>query len=339
MDDAADEGPHLHHCIELGLVSKAWSKIIFETPLLWTQISSSYSERQNRVVIMKSKESPLRVLYDDCHYNYEQDEDAGVFIKSSSREVHRWRSAEFYVIDRGISLLPDLLPASAPRLEELILRCGNHQEVSPGPECMDIFREGADCLRHVTISTFPIPWSSRLLSGLETLNICWQGDLPGPSASQITDILRRCPGLRNFEFRQSAYQDTPASGTSPPLAEVVHLPALTCFRLEHSNAEMFSSIISSVSIPACSKFHLRCCSSTYNIFSSKISHLKAALLPTLQTFPDVELILSHLTLQLRGSNDQNDSYIDILLFHESAWENLACLIESNGTTVTWPPIN
>ncbi|KAG9008688.1 hypothetical protein FRB93_006234 [Tulasnella sp. JGI-2019a] len=108
-------GPRLPQIVRLGLASKNWHTIVYETPSLWAQISSRYSDRENKVAILRSKEHPLRVHYDLHDYMTLGDTNEAKFVTSASREAHRWQSAEFDLRSaRKLVRLRSTLPFSVP---------------------------------------------------------------------------------------------------------------------------------------------------------------------------------------------------------------------------------
>ncbi|KAG9026061.1 hypothetical protein FRB95_009464 [Tulasnella sp. JGI-2019a] len=324
--------------IGLSLVSKDWNGIIRETPSFWAQISSTYSDTENRAAVLRSKECRLWVYYDDDDF-HGRDEEERVFLDLASREAYRWQSAEFGLdSDHTVSLLRRFVSLSAPSLETLKIDCTEPEEEELGIEgSIDIFSGGTDRLRHVDLCNFPIFWNSRLLSRLETLKISisdWPHGYSTPSTKEITDILRRCPELHAFEIAYHGEEDIHVIGGTTSETEAVCLPHLSSFTLDLDNAEAFSRIISSVRIPACKEFDLKCDGPMHNILSNEASHLTAALLSVIQSAQQITLTLGRSTLALSSGLG-----IDIYLCHNSPWEDLAWLIEQSTKPISWPPIH
>ncbi|KAG8992389.1 hypothetical protein FRB94_011635 [Tulasnella sp. JGI-2019a] len=199
---------------------------------------------------------------------------------------------------------------------------------------INLFSGGADHLRHLDLSFFPIFWSSRLLSQLETLTIMGSPTVPGPSTSELTYILRQCPRL--YEFVMTTSGEIRVLGDTRSEVGIAHLPALESFTLHLQNPEAFNRILSSVRIPGCTTFSLECSRATRNIFSNEISHITTALLSAIRSTPDISLTLSSSHLNLFGRYTEDDPTIEISLIGDSPWEILASLIE---LSVLWPPIN
>ncbi|KAG8988198.1 hypothetical protein FRB94_003218 [Tulasnella sp. JGI-2019a] len=269
--------PHLGNLclIRLGLVSTDWGRIVFETPSLWGHISTIHPVEQNRTAIRLSKGYPVRVAYYHDYMGSGGSETA--FIRFASQEAHRWQMAHFHVGDYTLPLLHDFAALSVPRLEELLIDCSTVPEELLQGVSINIFGGVADRLRHVTLCDPPVPWSSRLLSRLETLSISSRDAHFAPTTSEITAILRQCPDLRAFSLFELGGDEIHVSGAAPSEAETVHLPALTSFVLQLRNAEVFNRIISSIRIPACTEFDLECFYSTGNPFSSGARHFTSAL--------------------------------------------------------------
>ncbi|KAG9018662.1 hypothetical protein FRB95_005945 [Tulasnella sp. JGI-2019a] len=318
---------HPRHLTALGLVSKDWNKVIFQTPSLWAQISSNHSDGENRAAILRSKDYPLRVDYHDRR-------GGATFMDLVGAEAYRWQSAEFHLLP--YDLLHNLAPLSVPLLEELMIDCGGMTFNDRSD--IDIFSGRADRLRHIDLRYFPIPLNSYLLSRLVTLKISGSHVWSGASTSEITDMLRRCPELRTFEL-ESDDDEILVSGVVPSEAEAAHLPVLTSFTLQLDNAKAaFSRILSSVRIPACSQLNLRSYDSTSKVFSNATDHLTDMLSSTFQSLSKISLTLSPLTLKVAGFRGHSNSAIRIYLDHDLPWEDLAWLVGRASTTVTWPPI-
>ncbi|KAG9008681.1 hypothetical protein FRB93_006227 [Tulasnella sp. JGI-2019a] len=322
-----------HYIIGLSLVSKDWSRIVFKTPSLWGQISSRYSERENRVAILRSKGYPLKVYYSD--EDVEGDDYRTLLIRSAIREAHRWQSAIFCLkYDSSLLLLRGAVSLSAPLLEELEIDCGDVPADILEGENIDLFSGGADHLRHLSLSYFQILWSSPLLSRLETLTIMGSPIVPSPTASELTDILRRCPKL--YKFAMITIDEIRVLGDARSEVGIAYLPALKSFTLHLRNPEAFNRILSSVRIPECTMFSLRCSRATRNIFSDETSHITTALLSAIRSTPNISLSLSLSELNLTGRRTEDDPGIDITLNGDSPWELLASIIEPS---VPWPPID
>ncbi|KAG8981837.1 hypothetical protein FRB93_008325 [Tulasnella sp. JGI-2019a] len=266
----------------------------------------------------------------------DEDDIYRTFIRSAIREAYRWQSGVFY-LQFNDSLRPfrDVYSLPVPRLEELRITCSDDlvHELKGGS--IDLFGGRADRLRHVDISYFPMLWSSRILSRLETLNIISSSTVPGPSTTELIDILRRCPNLRQFAMSS----EIRVSGAIPSKVEIARLPALKSFQLSVLDAETFNEIISSVRIPKCTQFDLMC-HAAEDIFSDKADHFTSALLLAIQFVLEIRLELSVSELTLSGRHTENDPGpgIKVTLHSNSAWEILASLIDA-AAPVPWPPIN
>ncbi|KAG8989879.1 hypothetical protein FRB94_013906 [Tulasnella sp. JGI-2019a] len=199
---------------------------------------------------------------------------------------------------------------------------------------IDLFSGGADRLRHIDFSSFPMLWSSRLLSRLETLAIVGSHNVPGPSTNELTDILRRCPKLRAFRMKSFA-----EIRVSQSKGGVAHLPALESFELYLNDAEGFNQIISSLRIPECRKFDVRCFNVTRNVFSNDTSHFTNAFLSAVPSSSNVSLLLDAFELDLFERRTEGDVRINFSLNGDSVWEMLDPLIELTAGSVPWPPIH
>ncbi|KAG9026062.1 hypothetical protein FRB95_009465 [Tulasnella sp. JGI-2019a] len=313
--------------ISLSLVSKAWNRIIYETPSLWAQISSAYSDRENKVAVLRSKEAPLRVYCLEDHFRDEKHGGMTKFVNLASREAYRWRVAEFIMYpDVTVHALRNFVSLSVPMMEELKIDFGRPAKGLFTKGTVDIFGGKADHLRYVELRNFSILWSSQLLSRLETLKISSLRTQLGPSISQIIHILHQCPELRAFQLR---CPNVLATGAMSSEMEAVHLPSLISFSLSLDDANAFSRIVTSVRIPACKEFTLWCCNVLPNILSNEASHFTAVLLSVIQSAPGISLTLQGSMLDLKSR-----SAIDIHQTSDSPW-----LIDLATGSISWPSID
>ncbi|KAG9008692.1 hypothetical protein FRB95_001473 [Tulasnella sp. JGI-2019a] len=215
----------------------------------------------------------------------------------------------------------------APLLETLRIDCSDLNDGLSVENGIDMFSGGTDRLRDVDLYHVPIPWSSRPLSGLEKIRITGINMSPGPSSSEITDVLRRCPKLRDFELAYHI-EEVPALVATPSEGELAHLPFLTSFKLDLDNAKTFNGIILSVRIPTCAEFELMCLQPISNIFSNETSHLTTVLVSAIQHVSQMSLRLSSSSLWLRGWHKLTNEDININLDHHSPWEGLARLMNA-----------
>ncbi|KAG9001455.1 hypothetical protein FRB94_004770 [Tulasnella sp. JGI-2019a] len=331
---ASSHKGYIRDIVSLQLASKRWSRIVLGTPSLWGRISSSNSNRERSVAVLRSKESPLWVDYNDN--DFDNDEDRSRFINYAIRNAYRWQLVKFVAARANtLALLRDFAPLSVPLLEELtIWRPGADGGPSEG-ESIDIFGGTAGRLRHVSLIYFPILWSSQIFSRLETLKINGTAaSLSGIFANDITDALRRCPNLRTLEVGYSRGRWANVSDVKPLEVEIVHLPFLTSFTLAIGNAPALSWIIATIRIPACTQLCLMCNDPTRNIFSH---HLIAILSSAIRSLVKIELRLSASSLVLSGWSNLAERVIDITLNHMSPCEDLASLIAHTTGSVQWPP--
>ncbi|KAG9001454.1 hypothetical protein FRB94_004769 [Tulasnella sp. JGI-2019a] len=186
-----------------------------ETPSLWARISSIYSDLENKAAITRSKDYSLWVDY--CDNDRKSEEDRATFIDYASQEAYRWQSVEFAVTRANtLALLHNFVSLSVPRLEKLKIDCPKLGVGIDWAGGIDIFGGRVDRLLHLDLQFFHIPCSSQLLSQLETLKISMSNGWLDPiSSSEFIDILRRCPGLREFDLQYSGEEGIRISGAIP----------------------------------------------------------------------------------------------------------------------------
>ncbi|KAG8874625.1 hypothetical protein FRB97_005766 [Tulasnella sp. 331] len=315
---------HLKRLVKLMLVSKGWSKIVLETPSLWAYARSDHACRAYETAILRSKESPLRVV---C----KEKGNLKHFMQSALQEAYRWKSAEFHLEhDVSLYVIDSLNNISAPIMTELKVYC---REVFGG-RSFDIFSGGAPRLRHLTLVNIRVPWGSTLFSQLEVLFFT-SSSIIGPSTEELADILQRCPNLLTFELERNPPRNvTTLANVLSSNLEPVHLPLLNSFKIDVSDACALSDILSCVHMPACTNLTVTCRGGTEGnqVFSDRTRGLALLLSSLLQSAPTLGVYLSSECLIL---SFEGDSRVKIcLLDHMSPWNEL--------TSLTWmvilPPI-
>ncbi|KAG8995026.1 hypothetical protein FRB94_009500 [Tulasnella sp. JGI-2019a] len=332
--------PQQSYLVSLGLVSKQWNRIVYETPSLWSHVSSRYRNQENEAAVIRSQTCPLSVEFSDDDFKEVIGKKRAAFLDFTSHEAYRWRSIDFKVkYHNTLALLRNFTSLSVPQLETLSIGYMGPKRGLLVEDRINMFSGRAGRLRHVKLCDLVIPLSSQLLSRLETLTITGARVSPGPSTNEIIDVLRRCPELRSFELDYSSEVGIRASGATVSEVEAVHLPLLISFDVRLTNAAAFNRIISSVRVPACTRFILTCNDPTSSIFSHESTHFMAALFSTIQCLPRIWLMLEVDGLSMGGSDNRSDTMISILLARSSPWEDLDLLIEATTESGPWPPIN
>lgn len=264
---------------DLAGVSRQWAAIVFNTPLLWTNIHSTQSEPGYRTALKRSKESPLDIVYREQPYRPE--ESARAFVAAICEEAGRWRSIRVEVngqpsnaVEWFFRTLPKL-PATV-HLETLCIECNLAGQNRASLE--DAFNGQTPRLRHLSITGLPILWNSRLLRNLQTLKLSYL-DILGPSASQVAKILQDCPKLVELNL------DFPESDTTPVPNDlsIISLPQLLGLDITLS-PKTTEYILKRVRVPKCERLVVRDMpwDRASNLLSDELGHMVPILKRALQ---------------------------------------------------------
>ncbi|KIO28505.1 hypothetical protein M407DRAFT_22392 [Tulasnella calospora MUT 4182] len=111
-------------------------------------------------------------------------------------------------------------------------------------------------MKHLRLENILLPWSSQLLTGLETLSLGIEGTIP---VEEIVNIFIKSPSLQSFRLscRSAGGQDFPSLPT-PASSNPVHVAAnsLEDVDLCFDDPRIASHILSWVSMPTCRSVRL-----------------------------------------------------------------------------------
>ncbi|KIO30667.1 hypothetical protein M407DRAFT_20200 [Tulasnella calospora MUT 4182] len=240
----------------LRLVSKVWKELIEDTPWFWTEVSSDWPTAVIRDCLRLSRNHLLRVTVSSDWFD-RRGKDSIKKFQLLQPHAERWETLN-YNTDRlaasDARRAKDILESPAPNLQSLcasILKAG----LSP-PPTLNLAGGKANQLKHLRLENILVPWSSQLLTGLETFNLSIEGTVP---VRQIVDIFIKNPGLRSFHlsYRSAGGQDIPTLSTSAD-SNTFHVTAnsLEELNLCFDDPRIASHILSQVSMPACRSLKL-----------------------------------------------------------------------------------
>ncbi|KAG8851740.1 hypothetical protein FRB96_009105 [Tulasnella sp. 330] len=183
----------------LTMVCTAWSRIVLDSPTLWSHVNSRSPPLAFLSSLSRSRDIPLDVTYCGSGHRGGDDsediEELEQFIDAVGGQVHRWRSATLlmdYEPTLSGALMRYLITNPTPLLEKLDIVDGEAR-YPPGFNWFDAFSQKvAPRLRHLELKEFPFLWDSSLLSHLHSLKV-YGNESSGLSTSQLVQILRACP--------------------------------------------------------------------------------------------------------------------------------------------------
>ncbi|TFY62933.1 hypothetical protein EVG20_g6522 [Dentipellis fragilis] len=132
-----------------------------------------------------------------------------------------------------------LLARTAPVLQRLVLRMSRYELRVVDFSAADFFDADAPQLREVLLRIWPVPWHSRLLRNLVSLNIAVPYWMPGhvstwgmPTCARVLDILKACSSTL-----EALHLDF---GRRPFIADTEPVPACTELRIALPRLTIFS---------------------------------------------------------------------------------------------------
>lgn len=240
----------------LRLVSRLWKELIEGTPWLWAVISAYWPTTVIRDCLRLSRNHLLQVTAFSSWIDEDIEEVAKKF-QLFQPHAARWETLD-YQTDRlpesDAHSVRDILESPAPNLQSLYASLPKPIS-SPAPT-LNLAGGKAIRLKHLRLENILVPWSSQLLTGLETCSLKIEGMVP---MTEIVNIFIKNPSLRSFHLSSQSIggldlSTLPASTSSNP-------PHVTANALEEVNLcftdpRSANHILSQVSMPACRSLKL-----------------------------------------------------------------------------------
>ncbi|KAG9033818.1 hypothetical protein FS837_002380 [Tulasnella sp. UAMH 9824] len=242
----------------LRLVSHAWKELIEHTPWLWTYISAYYPTTVIQDCLRLSRNHLLRVeilsgrnwLFDDGpkHLNEK--------LQLLRPHAERWEELN-YDTQEGSSadnqLVSDFLESPAPNLQSIVAILP-HTMPYP-PPTLNLAGGKTNQLKHLRLGNVSLPWSSQLLTRLETFSLEIKGTVP---VEEMVNIFIKNPGLKSFHL--SCYKeglgipDLPTSDGSNTFEATAN--SLEEINIGFNDLGIANHILSRVYMPACRSIKL-----------------------------------------------------------------------------------
>ncbi|KAG8942803.1 hypothetical protein FRC04_003498 [Tulasnella sp. 424] len=234
-----------YNLLDLTTVNKLWYDAIVHSPQLWTVLESDFPLKINKLVVQRSKNLPISLIWDNTGYESEQPELAGILELAVQNSV-RLKSIEMTVPKPSELNAKGLLESSMPHLEKLQVKTV-WVPYSEGVLLEEFELMDGPPLREVSLDGMGLSsWSSPRLSGLVALDLTKPRQ--PPSVEQLLAILSNSTQLERLKLRQW-YR----SGTSPwkPLSDrPITLPYLKDFDVQYIDPPYFVALLTSVYTPS-----------------------------------------------------------------------------------------
>ncbi|KAG8947915.1 hypothetical protein FRC00_008858, partial [Tulasnella sp. 408] len=202
----------------LKLVSKSWKQLIEHTPWFWAHVSADYPTTVIKDCLRLSGNHFLRIRIstsldyfslDDFSLEAKSPKDWTQKLQLLQPHAERWETLNFNIRERSLvdgQHIKDFLESPAPNLQSLVAILPD--TMPPGPPTFNLACGKANRTKHLRLKNALLPWSSQLLTGLETFILNVESVVP---VEGIMNIFINCPDLRSFELSyHSAGQNIPA---------------------------------------------------------------------------------------------------------------------------------
>ncbi|KAG8929578.1 Peptidyl-prolyl cis-trans isomerase cyp8 [Tulasnella sp. 417] len=236
--------------LKLSVVCQHWRSVVYDTPSLWSAISSYYRPARLKKTIELSKGHLL-----DVHLVTEPfgSTSTSVFATIRSTQCTRWRTLQGKLSVRSFATISR---STAPNLEELDLVLG---EVRSGSRATaiplvntHIFQGPLIRLRRLklqwTAQHFTFNWGSMMFPGLESLHLTTANQSAAPSSAELLSVLGRSNKIRDVELNLPNKSESPQQDNDEEPAADVQLRSLQRFYLM-SNSSYASNVLSRLRMP------------------------------------------------------------------------------------------
>ncbi|KAG8901196.1 hypothetical protein FRC00_008451 [Tulasnella sp. 408] len=233
--------------LDLTTVKKLWYDTIVNSPQLWTVLESNISPKIARLVLQRSKNLPLSLLWHNNDRNENEEEELAEFLEIILQCPERFKSINVVVQELDWDKLNArrLLQANLSQLERLQVKAVWDPYFAT-EEAIKIDLSNGPPLREIALDTaFLASWSSPRLIGLFTLDLTRPRQ--SPSVEELLKILSNSPQLELLRLCELHFKEP--AGNRPPNT-IITLPRLKEIYLENSYGPYLSAILTSAYAPS-----------------------------------------------------------------------------------------
>ncbi|KAG8920114.1 hypothetical protein FRC01_000911 [Tulasnella sp. 417] len=239
----------------LKLVSKAWKELIEHTPWFWTYISANYPATVIQECLRLSRNHPLRIRIFSNWYNGTP---KNLIQKLQLLQLHadRWEELNYNTVEGSPAndqRILDFLESPALNLQTLVAGLPEHfRERLP---TLNLAGGKTNKIKHLSLQNVLLPWSSQLLTGLETFRV---GVEDMVLVEDIVNVFVKSPGLRSFDlsYRSRGQNIATLPSFADPIPFHVTANSLSEVTLSFDDPRIASDLLSQMSMPACRSLKL-----------------------------------------------------------------------------------
>ncbi|KAA1470104.1 hypothetical protein DENSPDRAFT_797257 [Dentipellis sp. KUC8613] len=265
-------------------VCRRWRHVAIDYAMLWTHISFALGSEWTMRMIERSGQAPLVIREFEVERKFHPD--IGEHLRPHLSHV-----AVFELRLQSYALMEMLAPMvdSAPMLHTLQLHSSTGEGELPMVRTqLDLFNQSTPSLRKIILRNVCIPWTSRIFSNLESLEVTmsiyetdeWFENDMGiewePTLPVFLDILQAMPGLKHLILNDAAVP--PATTVLTPNGNrTVSLPNLVRATLMSRPGDV-AALLDHLELPRTTKFKFSSADDEHmgdnvNLFASISRHL------------------------------------------------------------------
>lgn len=345
--------------LKLSVVCRHWRSVVYDTPSLWSAISSYYQLARLKKTIELSKGHLLDVHLVTEPFGHTSTNLQTAFSTIRSTQSTRWRTLQGKMSTRSFATLSR---SAAPNLEELDLvlsevRSGSRVTAVPLVNT-ELFQGSSTRLRRLklqwTAQHFTFNWGSMRFPGLESLHLTTANNSAAPSSTELLSLLVGSNKIRDVELNLPNKSESPQQVNDEEPTADVQLDSLQRFYLM-SNSSYASNVLSRLRVPPLALLDMSINLDAKEPYpTSLIQHTVPQLVsaatriatPKPAERPKIDLLLDHGSIVLQvgrssfGVKKKKNELLERPLFHMrifgSNFPGVERALEALGTVLSTP---
>ncbi|KAG8910816.1 hypothetical protein FRC00_007491 [Tulasnella sp. 408] len=321
--------------LKLSVVCRHWRSVVYDTPSLWSTISSYYQPARLKKTIELSQGHLLDVHLVTEPFGNASTNLQSMFTTIKATQSTRWRRLQGKMSTRSFVTLSR---SAAPNLEELDLvlsevRSGSRVTAVPLVNTK-LFQGSSTRLRRLklqwTAQHFTFNWGSMLFPALEFLHLTTANHSAGPSSTELLGLLGSSNKIRDVELNLPNKSESPQQANDEEPTTDVQLHSLQRFYLM-SNSSYASNVLSRLRVPPSALMDMSInldakepyptCLIQHTVPQLVSAATRIATAPKPAERPKIDLLLDHGSIVLQvgrssfGAKKKKNELLERPLFH------------------------